>query len=110
MLFRSEKSERKQKAKRNKIKYFSLQLCYSIIIHLGWHCSTIAVFFFLQLQDFTRSGNVLFLCLDAKIYQHMAYKRPNVNALNIGNVQKIELQSIHVVCQTGLGTFNKTSH
>ena len=93
----------------NKIKYFGLQLCYSIIIHLGWHCSTIAVLF-LQLQDFTRSGNVLFLCLDAKIYQHMAYRRPNVNALNIGNVQKIELQSIHVVCQTGMGTFNKTSH
>ena len=30
-----------------------------------------------------RLGNGLFLCLDAKIYQHMAYRRPNVNALKI---------------------------
>ena len=114
-----DKSERKQKVKRNKIKYFGLQLCYSTVIHLGWHCNTIEnlfiylfiiiIFFFLQLQDFTRLGNVLFLCLNAKIYQHMTYRGPNVNALNIGNVQKIELQSIHVVCQIGMGTFNKTS-
>ena len=30
-----------------------------------------------------RLGNGLFLCLNAKIYQHMAYRRPKANALKI---------------------------
>ena len=38
-------------------------------------------FFGLQFQDFKRPGNGKFLCLDAKIYQPMAYRRPDVNAL-----------------------------
>ena len=51
-------SERKQKVKKNKISFFGLQF-----------------------QDFTRPGNGQFLCVDAKIYQPMAYRRPDVNAL-----------------------------
>ena len=35
----------------------------------------------MQLQDFAKPGNELFLFLDAKIHQHIAYRRPNVNAL-----------------------------
>ena len=66
--------------KRIKNNFFGLQLSYSVIIHLGWHCSTIAIFF-LQLEDFTKLGNGQFLCLDAKIYQNIAYRRPDVNAL-----------------------------
>ena len=38
-------------------------------------------FFGLQFQDFTRPGNGQFLCVNAKIYQPMAYRRPDVNAL-----------------------------
>ena len=62
-----EKGE-KAKGEKNKIYYFGLQLCYSAIIHLGWHYSTLA-----------RPCNGLFLYLDAKIYQNMAYGKPSVN-------------------------------
>ena len=36
----------KSKREINKIWYFCLQLCYSAILHLEWHYSTIAIFFF----------------------------------------------------------------
>ena len=43
-------------------------------------------------------------------YKLKGLKHLFLDAINIGNVQKIELESIHVVCQTGTGTFNKTSY
>ena len=53
-------------------------MSYSVIVSLGWHCSTIVNIFII-----TISGKACFLCLDAKIYQHMVYRRPDTNALII---------------------------
>ena len=66
-----------------KYNYFGLQFCYKTILHLG---GTV-----IQLQIFTRLDDELFLCFDAKIYQHMIYRRPNANPLTtqIGMVKTI---------------------
>ena len=58
-----------------KSKFFFLQLSYNTILHLGWYCSTIVNFFTIGRLD-----NGSFWSFDAKIYQHMACERPNVNA------------------------------
>ena len=58
----------------DKKKYLILQLSYSTIIHLGWCCSTIVIFFTIG-----RPSDGSFWSFDAKTYQHMAFARPNVN-------------------------------
>ena len=62
--------ERKRSWKTNSVKaksekwikyqYFGLQLCYSAILHLGWHCSTIAKK--LKFLDFTIVINTVSVC------------------------------------------------
>ena len=80
-----EKSEKLNKMWKVGIKYnyFGLQFCYKTILHLD---GTVV-----QLQIFTRPDDKLFLCFDAKIYQHMTYRRPNANPLTtqIGMVKTI---------------------
>ena len=55
-----------------------LQLSYNTILHLGRYCSTIVKFFTIG-----RLNNRSFWSWYAKIYQHMAFESPNVNALSI---------------------------
>ena len=54
----------------NKKKYLFLQVSYSTIINLGLYYSTIA-----------RPGNKTFWCFDTKIYQHISFERPGIDAL-----------------------------
>ena len=62
-----------------KIYYIGLQLCYSVILHLGWHYSTIAKKF--AILRLSKSSCWAFRCLVAKFLQHFPFTIPNGDAL-----------------------------
>ena len=84
-----EKLEKLNKMWKVGIKYNYFGLCYKTILHLDG--TVVQLQILLQFQDFARPNDELFLCLYTKIYQHMTYRRPNVNPLTtqIGMVKTI---------------------
>ena len=65
----------------NKILFLVLQLCYSAILKVKLHCSSIVIKF--SILAFYKSECGSFLGLYVKFCLHMAYGIPNVNALSM---------------------------
>ena len=65
--------------------------CYSIVIKVRQYYSSIV-----KKNSIRRSGNEGFRDFDAKYYQHIAFTRPNVNALSI---QPITIPTIAIWCE-----------
>ena len=85
------KKEIKSKEKERERKKNIYPRCYSIVIKVRQYYSSIV-----KKNSIRRSGNEGFRDFDAKYYQHIAFTRPNVNALSI---QPITIPTIAIWCE-----------